>query len=76
MEKRFKVAKSGNIYFLDYNKTVDIILLQNVHKLLEYHSDDWCCAYLKSLDSDRFLELFEEAIVECFLYVDTAEVIE
>lgn len=59
--KRFRTVKVGITFFLDYDRTIEIIKKRR-HSTEEL-TDRYCCIYLDGLGIDDIWDYFESAII-------------
>ena len=72
--KRFKTVKAGVTFFLDYDRTVEII--KKRRHSIENLTDRYCCLYLDDLDAMDIWDYFESAIISTAEPPSTTEVVE
>ena len=70
--KKFRTIKSGITFFLDYNRTVEIITKRRG----AIYTDSWYCEYLDGLDVADIWDYFDSAIMYTVDLPGTTEVIE
>jgi len=72
--KRFRTVKAGVTFFLDYDRTVEII--KKRRHSIENLTDRYCCLYLDGLDAMDIWDYFESAIISTAEPPSTTEVVE
>lgn len=72
--KKFRTVKTGITFFLDYDRTVEII--KNRRSGKEELTDRYCCLYLDGLEAIDIWDYFESAIMYTAEPPSTTEVVE
>lgn len=72
--KKFRTVKTGITFFLDYDRTVEIIKKRRPG--IESLTDRYCCLYLDGLDAMDIWDYFASAVMYTVELPEATEVIE